>query len=176
LIEYWLGDDHGGHHFLRGAEAFVWDKENEHDLASLGLTSCEQRDVVKSIIHSTVLPWYHHAFGSWYKKPLRILDPFTGLEQEMPMFYYSDRMVLYIINSASTILASMIPALCILALYFITSDLVRLGAIIGFTFLLAAVLTLIAKVEKAHCFGITAAFSAVLVVFVQNNKAAGCSC
>ncbi len=73
-------------------------------------------------------------------------------------------------------LASMIPAVCTLALYFIDSSLARLGAIIGFTFLFSAVLTLVTNVERSQCFGITAAFSAVLVVFIGNNEGVGREC
>lgn len=94
----------------------------------------------------------------------------------MPVYYYSDRVILYVVNSMSTVLASMIPAVCTLALYFIGSPLGRLGAVIGFTFLFSAVLTLITNVERSQCFGITAAFSAVLVVFIGNTNGSSCTC
>ena len=153
----------------------MWDKEVERDLTSLGLRNGKEKDILTALIHSRLLPWYDRAFGHFYKEPLDIVDPFSGAKQRMPINYYSDRWISYMVNSMSTILASMIPAICTLALYFISSPLARLGAIAGFTFLFSAVLTLITNVERSQCFGITAAFSAVLVVFVGNNDAENCT-
>jgi hypothetical protein len=161
---------------LHGVEAFVWEQETEGDLTSLGVKNNEKKDIVTLLIHSRLLPWYHRAVGHTYKSLLNVADPFTGARQKMPVFYYSDRAVLYIVNTLSTMLASMLPAVCTLALYFIASPLARLAAIIGFTFLFSAVLSLITNVDRSQCFGITAAFSAVLVVFVGNNDSTGCSC
>ena len=175
-LREWLRDREGGHYFLRGAEAFVWGEATEQDLTSLSLHQHRNEDPVTTVIRSRALPLYHRALGHKYKKPLRVPDPFTGLKQPMPILYYSDQVVLHLINFLSTMMASMIPAVCTLALYFIGSPLARLGAIIGFTFLFSAVLNLITNVERSQCFGITAAFSAVLVVFIGNNGSAGCEC
>lgn len=154
----------------------MWNDITEQDLTSLSLHQHKEDDPVTTFIRSRLLPLYHRAFGHRHKKPISVPDPFTGVQQTMPVFYYSDRVILHLVNALSTMLASMVPAICPLALYFIASPLARLGAIIGFTFLFSAVLTLITNVERSQCFGITAAFSAVLVVFVGNNDGSECTC
>ena len=171
-----MRDDDGGHYFLHGAEASVWSEANEQDLTSISLHQSKQEDPVTTLIHSKLLPLYHRAYGKEHKEPVKVQDPFTDDKQSMPIVYYSDRVILYLVNTLSTMLASMIPAVCTLALYFIDTPLARLGAIIGFTFLFSAVLTLVTNVERSQCFGITAAFSAVLVVFIGNNAGVGCEC
>ena len=95
---------------------------------------------------------------------------------EMPIYEYSDKAITGIATTCSTTLASMLPALATLVLYFITDPLARIGAVIGFTLLFSVTLSLVTEVKRVECFVGTAAFSAVLVVFVSNSGPNQCVC
>jgi amino acid permease len=146
----------------------MWDQDLESGLTSLCLQSDEQ-DAITKFINSIVLPCHQRLFGHRNKHRLHVTDPFTRNRHQMPVDRYPDATILSFVNTASTILSSLIPAICTLALYFIDSALARMGALVAFTFLFSTTLSLITNVKRSECFGITAAFSAVLVVFVGNN-------
>ena len=171
----WMKDAEGGHEFLHGAEAMLWDKDFEHDLTSLCIPA-DQKDPVTRFVYSTVLPFYHENIGLRHKTPLEVPNPFNGQKHSTPAFEYSDKAILATVNIFSASVASLIPSVSALALYFIHSSLDRLGAIVAFTFIFSMLLCSITNVKRSECFGITAAFSAVLVVFIGNNDNAGCSC
>jgi hypothetical protein len=173
-LQAWFEDDKGGHFFLHGAESMVWDPAFRKDLTSLAVREGDEKDLFTRFIRVRALPLYHAILGQGYKRPLKITDPFTGDKQETPVYEYSDNMILAIVNSTSTTLASLVPALSSLALYFITDPLARVGAIVGFTFLFSVTLTIITKAKRVECFAVTAAFSAVLVVFVGNSGPSCC--
>lgn len=83
--------------------------------------------------------------------------------------YYDGRRTAGAVDAAATILASALPTLSAFGLYFIHSPLARMFAIMACTILFSTVLTLIAKPKRAETLGASAAFAAVLVVFVQNT-------
>ena len=145
------------------------------DMTSLCLPD-ETEDLITKFLSSTLMQWYHYLIGHKSKKKFELQDPFSNKKEPTPVYYYSDRVIKAAVNILGTLLAALVPALTSLALFFINSQLSRMGAIIGFTFLFATVLMLITSVKRAECFAITAAFSAVLVVFVGNNNGIGCSC
>ena len=167
-LQAWLSSNEGGHGFLHGVEASVYWPEDREDLTSLNAKD-GPTDSLTTLIHFYLLPCYHKIFGRRYKQATKVADLFTGEPQSMRIFYYSDRTLLAIVDSISTILASLTPALCTLALFFIKTPLARMGALIAFTVLFSIVLVMVANVKRAECFGIIAAFSAVLVVFVGGN-------
>lgn len=167
-LRAWISDEEGGHGFLHGAEAALYFEENREDLTSLGAKD-GPADSMTALIESFALPWYHRTFGRHYTHRTSVPDPFAGQRQQMPYPYYSDRVILFIVNTVTTTLASMVPALCTLALFYIKASLARMGALIAFTFRFTTILSLVANVKRSECFGITAAFSAVLVVFVGGN-------
>ena len=178
-VEYlrsWLDHEKGGNGFLHGAEAFMWDKATEKDLTSLSVRLDQEKDPFTSFIQRTAIPAYHALFGQSCKQRLHVADPFSGNKNEMPIYEYSDKAIAGIVSTFSTTLSSMIPALSSLALYFITDPLARMGAIIGFTFIFSLTLILVTKATIVECFAATAAFSAVLVVFVSSNGPDQCVC
>ena len=167
----------GGDRFLRdtGPEASVYDTNQINDMTSLCLPD-QKEDTITRFINSTVVDWYHYLFGHRTRQQVQVTNPLTGEELRMPVVYYSEKTILSVVNVISTMLASLIPALTSLALFFMNSQLSRMGAIIGFSVLFSAVLMLVTNAKRSECFAITSAFSAVLVVFVGNNNGVGCSC
>jgi hypothetical protein len=163
-----LTDVDGGRSFLRGVEGALYHVDTETDLTSLSLKD-NSPDVTTRLIHKFIVPSYHARFGYHRKQPVTISSPFTGEQQPTQVWSYSEGKILFIANAVSTVLASMIPSLCTLILFYIRSPIGRMGALIAFTLLFATTLSLVTNVKRAECFGITAAFSAVLVVFVGNS-------
>ena len=160
--------EEGGHNCFHGVEATVWDAENAEDLTSIALPT-ENRDPLTYFLHTRFLPWYHSLLGHKYKRRIYIADAYTGARQQIPIYSYSDKLVFRAVTICSTVLSSMIPALCSLALYFIRREGARIGAIVGFTFLFSIVIVLVTPAKRIETFVATAAFAAVLIVFVGNG-------
>ena len=74
-------------------------------------------------------------------------------------------MVLFV----SIIGATLLLEAAIVALYFVSNDHIRFGLIAAFTVLFATALSLLSNARLAEMFGATAAYAAVLVVFVSGN-------
>jgi len=101
-------------------------------------------------------------------------DPISLAEAsvQIPVTNYSDGKLAATVNAISTILSSLLPAVSIVALYFIPHQLARIASIVAFSLLFSVVLTLITNARRIDCFAATAAFAAVQVVFVGTNS--GC--
>lgn len=158
--------------FLRGYEHTTWDEKNQHDLVSLA-SDYGNKDALSKFIDKLVREVYHKHLGHRLHDPVSALEAF-GNDQPGSMFYYSDRKITTTIDALTTILSSALPALSAFGLFFIEDPLAKLLAIVACTFLFSSVVTLVAKATRAECFGATAAFAAVLVVFVSNGV--GCQC
>ncbi|KIW23686.1 uncharacterized protein PV07_11866 [Cladophialophora immunda] len=167
-LRRWNLDLEGGHGCFHGVEAAVWDEENAEDLTSIAMPT-DHRDPLTYFLHTRFLPWYHSLLGHKYKQRICIADAYTGARQQMPIYSYSDKLVLLTVNICSTVLSSMIPSLCSLALYFIQRGGARIGAIVGFTFLFSIVTVVVTPAKRIETFVATAAFAAVLIVFVGNG-------
>jgi VIT1/CCC1 family predicted Fe2+/Mn2+ transporter len=155
-------DISGGHRgFPRDLENTIWSEENETDLTSL-TDRYPKMDMFSRWIHSQLLRWYHNKLGH------RLHDPISLAETsvQIPVVHYSDDKLIATANAISTILSSLLPAVSIVALYFIPYQLTRIASIIAFCLLFSIVLTLIANPRRIDCFAATAAFAAVQVVFV----------
>jgi hypothetical protein len=155
------GADRG---FPRGLEKTIWSEKNETDLTSL-MDPCPEMDVCSRWIHSHLLRWYHNTLGHRFHDPISLVEKSV----QTPITNYSDRKLIATVNAISTILASLLPAISILALNFIHDQLARVAAVVAFCFLFSVVLTLVTNAGRADCFAATAAFAAVQVVFVSTN-------
>ena len=69
----------------------------------------------------------------------------------------------------NVILAAVLLFGAILNLYYVTSDVKRLGIIAGYTIAFAMCVGLVTKARRSEVFAACAAYSAVLVVFVSGN-------
>lgn len=161
-------DLEGGHCCFHGVEDAVWNAENVDDLTSIALPT-ENRDPLTHFLHTRFLPWYHSLLGHRYKRHVYVADAFTDARQQMPIYHYSDKRVLLAVTICSTVVASMIPSLSSLALFFIRRQGARVGAIVGFTFLFSMVVVLVAPAKRIETFVATSTFAAVLIVFVANG-------
>lgn len=122
------------------------------------------KDVLSKWIDIYVIPVYHKYWGQRHKDPIKVYGENSSL------YYYPDSTVYTTINVLSTIFASLLCTIPIFVLYFVQSPLARLGSILAFTVLFSSVMAVIARAERVQCFAATAAFAAVLVVFVGSTN------
>ncbi|KAF2269358.1 hypothetical protein CC78DRAFT_612345 [Lojkania enalia] len=83
--------------------------------------------------------------------------------------YTSDRAIVSLIAWFSTTLAALLLIGAIVVLYNVQAPKWRLGLITAFTCLFAGSVGLLTNARRAELFGATAAYAAVLVVFVSGN-------
>ncbi|EON62136.1 hypothetical protein W97_01355 [Coniosporium apollinis CBS 100218] len=83
--------------------------------------------------------------------------------------YVSEHNIARFVNWISTLLAATLLIGAIVTLYVITSPKWRLGLIAAFTTLFAAAIGLLTSASRAETFAATAAYAAVLVVFVSGD-------
>lgn len=80
---------------------------------------------------------------------------------------FKDTSLIRITGIFTSIIASALPVLSIVILYFVKSLTSRIGVIALFNFVLSFCMTIFTKAKRSEIFAISAAFSAVQVVFVQ---------
>lgn len=73
------------------------------------------------------------------------------------------------IDVIGTVSSSLAPLSSIVVLYFIQSELIRLGIACAFTIAFTIILALLTKARRVEIFAATAAFSGVLVVFIGST-------
>lgn len=151
--------------FLKGYEADTWDVVNEEDLVSM-TDKYHDKDIIAKWIDVYIIPLYHRALGYRLKDPEKLREGSSVTATRL--FYYSDATVRTIVDTLSTIIASLLPTIPAFALYCIRSPIIRLCAIFFSTVLFSVVLAVIARPRRIECFGATAAYAAVLVVFIGN--------
>lgn len=86
---------------------------------------------------------------------------------------YSERQVVFVVNALNTAIAASLLIGPILALYWVTQPTARLALVIIFIATFAAGLGVLTTASRDGIFAATAAYSAVLVVFVSGNLGSG---
>ncbi|KAH6677381.1 hypothetical protein B0J14DRAFT_584138 [Halenospora varia] len=83
--------------------------------------------------------------------------------------YISETSLSYFVAILSTILAALLLLGAIISLYIVKNEKALLGMLSGWTVLFAACVGLLTNARRDQIFGATAAYAAVLVVFVSGN-------
>lgn len=83
--------------------------------------------------------------------------------------YFDGKSVNRVAAAISVIAASLFMIGAILSLYFVTSRDAKLGMVAGFTVVFAFAVAMLTNARRAEMFGATAAYAAVLVVFVSGD-------
>ncbi|KAF4621892.1 hypothetical protein G7Y89_g14453 [Cudoniella acicularis] len=83
--------------------------------------------------------------------------------------YISERSVSHFVAILSTVLAAIMLFGAIISLYIVKNQQALLGMLSGWTVLFAACVGLLTNAKRDQIFGATAAYAAVLVVFVSGN-------
>lgn len=87
--------------------------------------------------------------------------------------YYSDNCAKHIVTVIAIVLATLALEAPIVALYLVSSDRIRFGLIALFTMTFATAISVLSHARLVELFGASAAYAAVLVVFLANNLEGG---
>jgi hypothetical protein len=163
--------------WLRGYEFETWEEEHFLDLTSLAGHHAE-KDVFSRFIDKIVGSGYHKLIGHKlighkFHDPVSVVEAWGSAGKRKPIINYPDKYLTPGVDTLSTIAASTLPTVAAFAIYFIHNQVYRMAAIVGCTFLFSATLTLIARPRRVEVFTASAAFAAVLVVFVGGSNGSG---
>ncbi|KAK4888647.1 hypothetical protein LTR27_012491 [Elasticomyces elasticus] len=87
--------------------------------------------------------------------------------------YFPERTLTFLVNVCSTAIAATLLIGSILALYFVTSPDARLGIVLAFIVLFAVGLSVSTSASRDAVFAATAAYSAVLIVYISGSGISG---
>ncbi|KAH8786760.1 hypothetical protein F5882DRAFT_403561 [Hyaloscypha sp. PMI_1271] len=87
-----------------------------------------------------------------------------------PMYYYPVERVAFIVGLISILVSAALLVGAIVSLHFVKPMGIRLGLVGIFTTLFAASITLLTHARRIEVYGATAAYAAVLVVFISVNN------
>lgn len=83
--------------------------------------------------------------------------------------YYSEKVVKHIVTIVAVVLITLALEAPIVALYLVSSDQIRFGLIAFFTIIFATAINFLSQARLVELFGASAAYVAVLVVFLASN-------
>lgn len=129
--------------------------EDQNDFVALGVI--EEQDRLTKIIQDVG--------GQWL--------PGSRNPASREVKYYSEDVVNKVVAGITIILAAILLEGAIVVLYFVTSPNLQLGLIALFIVLFAASIGLLSNAKRSEMFAATAAYAAVLVVFVSGNLGGG---
>ncbi|KAF3931426.1 hypothetical protein ABW19_dt0202377 [Dactylella cylindrospora] len=132
----------------------AYDPRYEADLLALKPPKCDDPLSI----------WVQNNMGKFFKKP----QPAT-IPNSSNVLYYSETAIDLFVTIICTILAIVVLVGSMTTLYFVESQGVRLGLVWVFTFLFAVSIFLMANLTKGEIFLATAAYCAILVVYISGG-------
>jgi hypothetical protein len=144
VLREWLRDPKGGNCFLQSSEAFLWEPRYDGDFVTLSEKD-QSHDFFTAWFTSTAIALYHNCWGHKQRKK-GIIDPESGLIQ------YSDEWYTRVGKALTTTIASILPVLAVLALYFEKELIKRIYIMIGITAVFAAILSLLTNAKRIEIF------------------------
>ena len=168
-------DEVSGNNFLRCHEYETWEEEHFKDLTSLASRHTE-RDALTRFINRMVRTVYHKHIGHKFHDPISVVEAWGSAGERKPIIDYPDDYITTTIDTLSTVLASILPTIAAFGVFLIQDQKTRMGAIIVCALLFSTTLTVLARPKRVEVFAASAAFAAVLVVFVNSNGTNGTSC
>jgi hypothetical protein len=144
----WYKRRNMGNFPLRGPDQKAWSPEHSYDL--LAIRKRESSDPFSQWLTDCVIPCFHKRIGNRFKKPV-LEDP------ESAICEYSEPNLSKAVNVFGSVLASMIPITSIVILYFVQSNLVRLGLSVVFTGIFSCCLAILTKARRVEIFAATSA-------------------
>ncbi|KAG9526615.1 hypothetical protein KCU93_g5415, partial [Aureobasidium melanogenum] len=154
-LQLWLEADDGGDSALVAPEHNIW----KFSLSEyISLADFEQRDIFSEMMYGGILDLYHRLWGGRKEKgPSKLLRE------------YDDKKIDQLSDATSAVVSSLLPTLAILVLYFVKSLLIKIVLVVVFTGLFSCLLSIFTEAIRIEVFSATAAFAAVVVVFVSNG-------
>lgn len=162
-IQKFIASKEMGPFALDGLDAEVWGNIHQpkgHAPDIITLLPREKEDMFSDLLTDHGLSkWFKWGFGK-NRKPSQV----SGL------VWYGEGTLRRITLLVTTALASLLPILSIVILYHVHPMKARLGIIAAFNVLISFCLALFTSAKRTDIFAVTAAFSAVQVVFVQGEN------
>lgn len=158
LMRTWLQRPSMGNFPLLGLDRTTWDKDHETDLVAL--RPRRQSDFFSNWVIENIVPKFHHFIGARFKTP----DPLSS-----GLFTYDDNTLLMITFCVITTIASTLPILSVVLLYYVQSDTARLWLAMMLCACFTLVLGLMTNARRIDIFATTAAFAAVVAAFLTNK-------
>jgi hypothetical protein len=165
LLCKWLSVPKGGNGFLQQREMDPWSRENFADLISVQKSYND--DTFTNIWRTTVVRWYHYAVGYRFKfSKVRQFQgqaaeangsQFQTSDSETGIIQYSDTAIATMSRVLGTALAATFPTAAIFTLYFVHSQLARLGIICAFVVTFSIALTVFTRATGTEIFAATSA-------------------
>jgi len=146
FLPRWFKDKNMGDFLLLGEDSELWEMSVPTELIAMKMKGGE--DPLGSLFLSRAFLWWHDCIGHRLKRPF---------DEEARYFEYKDKSVLRVANILSSVISSTLLVGAILGLYFVKSNLIRLGIVAAFTQLFSLVLILITNARKVEVFAATAA-------------------
>ncbi|KAH6664981.1 hypothetical protein B0J14DRAFT_661091 [Halenospora varia] len=154
----WLRRPSMGNSFLKDREQTIWQAQNAPDLVTL-FSHTQEKDGFTTLMSGVMLDIYHRIWGHRRKQTY-------NLDHEGKITAYDEKRLERIASILCGVIASLLPILAILALYFVKRMLLRIGLTIIFTAVFSLTISLFTETSKVNVFAATAAFAAVEVVFI----------
>jgi hypothetical protein len=124
-------------------------------------------DLFSGLVEGPLLDWWHNALGKAEPDPLSTAERTPPKDLLGSLQYYSDSHISGIIH---TVFASLLPTVPVFVLYYIDSQVARMGAILVMTLIFSTLLTILTNAKRSEVFAAATAFTAVQVVFLSNNN------
>jgi len=148
---------------------------NERDLVALAPVDTDRLN----IFLKKYFGYFFKVSGLRFSTETKV-DPYTlqektdGISQQEDLYYFPERRVQFAGLMITTLLSAIILIGAIVCLLLISNRSLglRVGMIVLFTGLFAAVVGLLTDARRAEIFVSTAAYAAVLVVFISNTDSA----
>jgi hypothetical protein len=161
LLRRWYDEESGGDSWLRGVEARVFrDESCQADLISL-VKRAGKDDPIAGFIAERVLPLYDRVLGH------RVHHSASSKAMADAREYQMKTMV-RLASAVCMVLSAALPAAAILMLSHVKSLTGRLVGIVMMSLVFALIMVVVTR-RKADVFISVTAFSAIMVVFVQQT-------
>jgi hypothetical protein len=151
-IQSWLERPTMGNWSLLGQDSDTWGSISNPESHAPDLFTFRARhdaDPFSEWVARRFIVWFHNWIGHRFHK---ICDPDTGV------IYYDDEKLLRLTYFVTTVSASLIPIISVIALYYVKTMSARLSLVTVFMFLFAANLTYFASAKRIDVFVATAAY------------------
>lgn len=146
VLRQWLERPKHGNMFLATTlEGSVWRSENENDLITCS-SRHQDSDGITKFITERVVPWIAER-----------LHTRSGKTEKSDVITYPNVRLEYAVDISSSVISSILPAISVIALYFIRSLIVRLWVMIVFTTSFAIALAVLVKPRRVEVFAATTA-------------------
>ncbi|KAH8651868.1 hypothetical protein BGZ60DRAFT_569053 [Tricladium varicosporioides] len=163
-LQDWLERLNMGNLALIGKDRDTWGASDEplsHNMDLLAIRSDGGTDTFSKWFSQKFIHWFHHIFWHRMKKAD---DVESGISS------YDHKNLQKLTSHITTIVASSLPILAIVVLYYVSAMNARLGLMALFTVVFAASLSFFTNTTRGGIFIATSTFAAVQVVFIATNN------